>query len=391
MMADRNLINRRNVKEDPHAAYRADRDFLLLEVTARIICAAFHVLGMNNTKDKPQQLQIPETIKDQSKMEKRQFLHKAAAKIVDEIIVNEQMMDATISNLISEQEKQAAVEQMHLDENGRFLCRFPGCSKTFKHNGKSRTKHEQSHNPPVSVTYTNIHCSDADRTKPTTASPQTVDDIFNYNTALLSEGLFFLNFLDSVSEGDGERIMRNYKYLMLLCKADGSHSTKYALECLYQLLLVNGVMSEKDAEVFIWNRSVNNHGGMGMNIPLDLEVEHSNNYVKQGIRNLGANVTESAVTRISRAEKAVREVINRVDRGLHCAVSSGKHSERSQKSDLEIILKNLQERNIFENEERHYGHFPNFQRDPILSLDMSQMYKWIEDHKKKFASGIKAR
>ncbi|CAB3978210.1 Hypothetical predicted protein [Paramuricea clavata] len=185
--------------------------------------------------------------------------------------------------------------------------------------------------------------------------------------------------------------MRHYKYLMLLCKADGSHSTKYALECLHQLLLVNGVMSKKDAEVFIWNRSVNNHGGMGMNIPLDLEVEHSNNYVKQGIRNLGANVTESAVTRISRAEKAVRGVINKVDRGLHCAVSSGKHSERSQKSDLEMILKNLQERNIFETEERHYGHFPNFQRDPILSLDMSQMYKWIEDHKNKFASGLKAR
>jgi hypothetical protein len=90
-------ISETRSKDDPHAAYRADRDFLLLDVTARIICAAFHVLGMNNTKDKPQQLQTPETIKDQSKMEKRQFLHKAAAKIVDEIIVNEQMMDATIS------------------------------------------------------------------------------------------------------------------------------------------------------------------------------------------------------------------------------------------------------------------------------------------------------
>ena len=140
MMADRNLIYRRNVNDDPHATYRTDRDFVLLEVTARIICEAFHVLGMNNTKDKPQQLQIPETIKDQSKMEKRQFRHKAAAKIIDEIIVNEQMMDETISNLISEEEKQAAVELMHLDEKGRFLCRFPGCFKTFKHDGKIKNK-----------------------------------------------------------------------------------------------------------------------------------------------------------------------------------------------------------------------------------------------------------
>ncbi len=215
MMADKNLVNRPNVKDDPHAAYRADRDFLLLEVTARIICAAFHVLGMNNTKDKPKHLPIPETIKNKSKMEKRLFLHKAAAKVVDEIIVNEKMMDATISTLISEQEKQAVVEQTHLNENGRFLCRFPGCSKTFKYNGKSRRKHEQSHNPPIttSVADTSVH-SDVSSYKPTTSTTQIVDDVFNYNAALLSEGLLFLNFLDSVAEGDGERIMKHYKYLM---------------------------------------------------------------------------------------------------------------------------------------------------------------------------------
>jgi hypothetical protein len=62
---------------------------------------------------------------------------------------------------------------------------------------------------------------------------------------------------------------------MLLCRADGSHSSKYALESLYQLLLVNG-LSESEAGVFTWNRSVNNRGGAGKNIAFDLEVEHSN-------------------------------------------------------------------------------------------------------------------
>ncbi len=131
---------------------------------ARIICAAFHLLVMNNTKDKPKHLPIPEAIKNKSKMEKRQFLYKAAAKVVDEIIVNEKMMDATISTLLSEQEKQAVVEQMHLNENGQFLCRFPGCFKMFKYNGKSRRKHKQSHNPPITTTVadTNVH-SDVSR------------------------------------------------------------------------------------------------------------------------------------------------------------------------------------------------------------------------------------
>ena len=105
--------------------------------------------------------------------------------------------------------------------------------------------------------------------------------MLNYNTALLAEGLFFLNFLDAVAEGDGERIIRQCKYLMPLCKADDSHTTKYALESLYQPPLVNGALSKCEGHVFTWNRTVNNRGGLGSNIPFDLELEHSNNYIKQ--------------------------------------------------------------------------------------------------------------
>lgn len=48
----------------------------------------------------------------------------------------------------------------------------------------------------------------------------------------------FFNFLNAIKEGDGERIMQQYKYIMLYCKANGSHSTKYALECLTQFFFV---------------------------------------------------------------------------------------------------------------------------------------------------------
>ena len=96
---------------------------------------------------------------------------------------------------------------------------------------KSCKNHELSYDPPVVTLEDNIDST------PTTfkASPSKGDDdMFNYNTALLAEGHFFLNFLDAAAEGDGERIIRQYKYLMVLCKADDSHSTKYALESLYE-------------------------------------------------------------------------------------------------------------------------------------------------------------
>lgn len=388
MYSDRNIINRRNVREDPHTAYRPDRDFLILEVTARVVAAAFEVLGMGNKIEQPKNLPIPVEVTTRDNLKKLQFLHKAAAMIVEKLVVDKEMMDETITSMISAQERQEIVNKIELNPDGRFPCRYPGCSKSFKYNGKSRKRHELSHDPPVDV-------SDNCDSIPTPAQvlpSKDGDDVFNYNTALLAEGLFFLNFLDAVKEGDGGRIIRQYKYLMLLCKSDDPHSTKYALESLYQLLLVNGALSEREAEVFTWNRSVNNHGGTGMNIPFDLEVEHSNNHIKQGINNLGVNVTEHAVTRIARAEKPTRTVFWNIDRSLQRSVRSGKHVATFPVKDLDELVKKLVDKGVFQYQEgRLYRHFLHFQRDPLKNLNMSKVYAWITDHKKKLSLGVKAR
>ena len=389
MYSDRNVINRRNVREDPHTAYRPDIDFLVLEVTAQVIAAAFEVFGIARKNEKPNNLPLPENLATLSRLKKLQFLHKAAGMIVDKLVVNKDMMDNTIQTMLSAQERQELINQTELNPEGRFPCRFPGCFKSFKYNGRSRKNHELSHDPPIVMSENYNLTTEPIQDLPT---KHDYDDMFNYNTALLAEGLFFLNFLDAVAEGDGERIIRQFKYLMLLCKADDPHSTKYALKSLYQLLLVNGSLSENEAEVFTWNRSVNNHGGIGMNIPFDLEVEHSNNYIKQGIGNLGVNVTENAVTRIARAEKPARSVLKMIDKSLQCSVRSGKHVSRFPYKDFDELLQKLVDKKVFAYQEgRLYRHFKHFQRDPLRNLDMSKIYAWITDHKKKLSLGVKAR
>ena len=120
--------------------------------------------------------------------------------------------------------------------------------------------------------------------------------------------------------------MRQYKYFMLMCKADGSHSKKYALECLYQLFLVKSPLAPRDSERFLWNRSVNTLGGKGKNIALDLGMEHSNRFLKEAIRNLGPNVTENAVSRIYHKEGATRTLSNTVDHEIHKVLRSGRHT-----------------------------------------------------------------
>ena len=62
-------------------------------------------------------------------------------------------------------------------------------------------------------------------------------DVFNYNCALLADCSLFFNFLGAMKEGDGMRLVRQYKYFMLYCNVHDPHGTKYSLECLYQFFL----------------------------------------------------------------------------------------------------------------------------------------------------------
>ena len=218
------------------------------------------------------------------------------------------------------------------------------------------------------------------------------DDIFSYNSALITDGLFFLSFLDAVREGDGDRIMKQDNYMLTYCRADHKHSTKYALECLYQLFLVFAFLSLRDSDRFTWNRSVNNSGIIGKNIPLDLDVEHSNNYLKQAMKNLGPNLTEKAVSRICKSESGVRKIIQSMDGTLKQAHYSGKHSLSSTEADFKGLLKSLIEQNAMEKiPQRVYSHYSHFEVNAFNNLDTSAMYNWINEHKKNISIGIRAR
>ena len=179
---------------------------------------------------------------------------------------------------------------------------------------------------------------------------------------------------------------------MLLFKSDAPHSNKYALESLYQLLIVKGVLSKRDSHRFIWNRLVNNKGGLGMNIPLDLAVEHSNNFLKQAINHLGVNLTENAVTRISKAEAPMRGVMYNIDRDLKRIRRSAKHKKKSSVTNMDVLVRKLTDEDVFKRMPcRSYKHFKNFERSPIFWLNMSKIYTWINKHKDNMSIGTRTR
>ena len=177
--------------------------------------------------------------------------------------------------------------------------------------------------------------------------------------------------------------MRQYRYTLLYCRADGHSSNKYAPECLYQSFCANSLLSPQDRERFVWNRSVNSRGGRGNNIPHDLEVKHSNLVNKGAIRNLGPNVTDKAVERISLSENETTEMSGVVDQDIKRIHSSGQHASSSTERDLDELVKRALGTGVFTfSPNRRYRHSTNFERDPFKNLDMTKLYSWINQHKR---------
>lgn len=369
--------------------------------------AAKAVLGFDSKTAMPTKFKLPSRMEVLKKSEKLDCLHELAGKVVDAFVFDQTTsVDTIVNTVLTEQEKENLLNQQELTPDGRFPCRFPGCTSSFRYDGKSRRNHELKHNPPVVLDEHPMQIpvstqESSPSTKEVKASTKddlpeekkkTSDDVYNYNCSLLTDCFLFFNFLDAIKEGDGNRLMRQYKYYMLSCKADGEHSIKYSLECLYQFFLVYSILSPRDSERFVWNRSVNNQGKKGTNIPLDESTEHSNNFVKQSIKNLGPNLTEAAISRICRAESLTSSILENLDESIKRHAKSQKHSHGSRDKDLNELIKRAEEMKVFkEDPGRSYTHFSNFQRDRLKNLNASDLYKWINKHKKNMLMGIRAR
>ena len=135
-------------------------------------------------------------------------------------------------------------------------------------------------------------------------------------------------FQDAVSEGDGARILRCWKFLLLYLKADGPSSRKYCLEGLYLLFQVHCLLSARESYRVIWNRSVKKKSGFGGNIPIDLCMEHYIRSVKLLMRKLGPNQTNrNILQRYMKALGFTKTLLEDFDEGTEILRRSGRHTK----------------------------------------------------------------
>lgn len=191
----------------------------------------------------------------------------------------------------------------------------------------------------------------------------------------MNMALLLRNFMDPIKEGDGERIIRCIKMFLLHFKQDGSGSTKYALEALFHLFQLFALLSPREAERLKWNRTVNNKGFLGCNVAMDLALEHDNHLVKDMIRGLEANISETSVRRICRAFFILRTFLKKVDQEMKVKIS-GEHTKKSVKQDFKKLVQTLHEQNVFEKQATRepMSSFPDCPRDYLQLLDPKGLF-----------------
>ncbi len=249
-------------------------------------------------------------MKDKIKPVKQRYLNGVIRRFICTYIIDMEMYMKQFSNIDALLEWDAYQKSQVVNEDGRFPCRFAGCKASFVYDGWSRRQHEISHDPPPQIRV----APPLAETRPDQESQENLakDDVFDYHCSLMNMSLLLRNFIDA-GRGDGDRLLRCIKMFLLHFRQDGSGSTKYALESLYHLSQIYALLTPREAERVKWNRTVNNKGGMGNNVFMDLNLEHDNHYLKEQLKGLGANVNQTSVNRICRAFSVIHNLLKRLD------------------------------------------------------------------------------
>ena len=203
--------------------------------------------------------------------------------------------------------------------------------------------------------------------------------VFDYTNEVISLGLLFLELKDGVREGDGDRVLRVWKYLMLIFKSTGRRN--YAIEALTLLTQFHFTLPPNLAQQVKWSRFVNVAGLPGHNISCDLMMEHINRFVKISIEGLGCNKSEKAIIKVGKAVGVLSRVTDSFDKEAGVPQSSGKHSTKSAKKDLWEVVNQLIlcQKDIFTPTPQKHRSFKTLKTNLIKTLDEESLKEWMRE------------
>ena len=185
-----------------------------------------------------------------------------------------------------------------------------------------------------------------------------------------------MEFADGIKEGDGERVIRCWKFLMVIFH--NSNRNNYAKEAALLLYQYQYLLSPRQAEQVIYSRFVNSTGIPGGNISADLHMEHLNRTLKSGIGALGSNKTEDTIVRLSKAIGTLGPVLDNFDEVNGVNHHHTRHTQASMMTDIHKAITDINKAKLFGAiAGRSYSTFPN-PRSLLHKAPKEDLLSWIK-------------
>ena len=198
-------------------------------------------------------------------------------------------------------------------------------------------------------------------------------------------GLFLMQLNDTEREGDGNRIVTNWKMLLLFFRSRRK-GQKYAFEAMRFISHIKALYTEKMAHRAMHGRVVNYFGGDGQNVANDLKQEHFVKKNKKLINALGAQKTLTAVSRATAASHGIDDIVSNLEKQTNIHRQSSKHTVASAEEDEKTMIKVLRELKPFTSvPNRRHSNFPNISKSPFDELDVMLLKTWLKKHKTSLA------
>lgn len=394
--------------------YNKIREFFTTETDAFLVSAAMNYFGMESVNDSPKRNVFSSNLNQGSMEEKRRWLCEHAATLFDQYVSDSVTELGDAQQVSSDQCEQAVLP-----------CRFSRCTRVFKY-AKCRINHEKSKHglllndavQPRTITQNTSQESDEILVSTQTTPPESdvtrlypertpadsdevathsectglqtsdikrEDCIFNYGCLHISLGLLIRDAEDSVKEGDGQRLVRVWKFLTLLFRLRGCH--KYALAGIRLIASTEGLLTPRKAHQLIWNRFAGLKHGPGTRISRDERLEQLNKVSKEEIRSRGfPNINDDSVVTATRSTGTIDKLVRQSNTDLQREAKSGHHCNSKQKSTFTTILTQVhcKAKVFMVCPGREYKAFPGLRRDIFKDLCLGPLAKWLRQKKQQW-------
>ena len=205
-----------------------------------------------------------------------------------------------------------------------------------------------------------------------------VNHVMAYAKEVLSLGSLYMEFCDAIREGDGLRILRSWRYMLLVFKV--TRKNKYAVQASTLLLQNHFIFTERMRQQLLYSRTINVHGRPGRNIPMDLHMEHLNRELKEGMRHLSSNINAASVIRIGKALRKLIDFRDNYDKCTNVSKLTGHHMPRSKNKDLQLMVDELNKAQVFsETLGRKHSQLPDFEGNAMSTVDKKELMVWLKE------------